>query len=326
MTMQTFQWEHPLLALAQQALESRILDEHPYTANQTLLEQAYQRCDEITRLHSRTFYLASSLLPNGKRAAIRALYAFCRVSDDLVDRMDHTDDKDLERWRAISLGFSSVTHDPVVLAWSDARKKFRIPWLYADQLLDGVSKDLRRVRYTTFDELAAYCYGVACTVGLMSMHIVGFSGPEAIPYAIRLGVALQLTNILRDIGEDWRVGRFYLPQEELEAFHLTEDDLARGVVDERWRSFMRAQISRNRQLYHQALPGVALLHPEGRFSIQAAAELYQAILDDIEAHDFDVFQRRASVSPLGKLRRLPGIWFRSRSARLASNQIEPVSK
>jgi phytoene synthase len=325
MTMQTFQWEHRLLALAhkaahaEQALEARTSDEHPYTANQALLEHAYQHCDDITRVHSRTFYLASSLLPAEKQRAIRALYAFCRVSDDLVDRRDPEDDTDLERWRTLSLGSAAASHNPVLLAWSDTRKKFKIPWLYADQLLDGVAKDLSKVRYSTFNELAAYCYGVACTVGLMSMHIIGFSGPEAIPYAIRLGVALQLTNILRDIGEDWRRGRIYLPKEELEAFHLTEEDVARGVIDERWRSFMRAQIARNRQLYRQALPGVALLHPEGRFSIQAAAELYQAILDDIEAHDYEVFQRRASVSTSGKLRRLPGIWIRSGSAPITSN-------
>jgi phytoene synthase len=160
--------------------------------------------------------------------------------------------------------------------------------------------------------LAEYCYGVASTVGLMTMHIIGFSGPEAIPYAVKLGVALQLTNMLRDVDEDWRAGRLYLPQEELAAFNLIEEDIATGNVDDRWREFMRFQIERNRSLYSEALPGIAMLDPDGRFAISASAELYRAILDDIELHDWDVFQRRSYVGTWGKLRRLPGIWWRSK--------------
>ena len=125
-------------------------------------------------------------------------------------------------------------------------------------------------------------------------------------------MALQLTNILRDVGEDWRAGRVYLPQDELAAFSLGEADLAEGAVSERWRAFMRFQIDRNRQLYAEAVPGIALLAPEGRLAITAAAELYRAILDEIEANDMDVFHQRARVSGAGKVRRLPGIWWKSR--------------
>ena len=118
-------------------------------------------------------------------------------------------------------------------------------------------------RYHTFGELTTYAYGVASTVGLMSMHIIGFAGEQAIPYAIKLGVALQLTNILRDIGEDWRAGRLYLPMDEMAAFGLSEADLDRGRVDDRWRALMRFQIERNRRLYAEANPGIALLNREG---------------------------------------------------------------
>jgi phytoene synthase len=149
-------------------------------------------------------------------------------------------------------------------------------------------------------------------VGLMSMHIIGFAGNEAIPYAIKLGVALQLTNILRDVGEDWRAGRVYVPLDELVAFGLRQADLERGQVDDRWRALMRFQITRNRRLYAEAWPGIALLSGDGRFAVAAAGELYRAILDDIEAHDYDVFHRRAHVSMWDKARRLPGIWWRSR--------------
>jgi phytoene synthase len=145
----------------------------------------------------------------------------------------------------------------------------------------------------------------------MSMHIIGYQEEVSFPYAIRLGVALQLTNILRDVGEDWRFGRVYLPKKELERFGLGYEDIAQGKVKDNWREFMRFQIKRVRDLYTQALPGVALLERDGRFAISAAAELYQAILEDIEAHDYDVFHRRAMVGSLGKIWRLPGIWWRA---------------
>ena len=143
----------------------------------------------------------------------------------------------------------------------------------------------------------------------MSMHIIGFSGPDAIRYAVKLGVALQLTNILRDVAEDYRLGRVYLPQKELAAYGLSESDLAAGVVDDRWRAFMQFQIRRNRQLYAEAWPGIALLKPDGRLAIAAADRFYGAILDDIERHDYNVFDRRAYVTGWSKAKMLPGIWW-----------------
>ena len=179
---------------------------------------------------------------------------------------------------------------------------------YAEQLIEGVRRDLTISRYATFQDLTGYCYGVASTVGLMAMHVIGYRDEEAVPYAIKLGVALQLTNILRDVGEDWSMARVYLPQDELAAFDITEADLAAGTVNPRWVEFMRFQIERNRRLYREAIPGIAMLHRDGRFAIAAAADLYSAILGDIERHGGDVFHRRAHVSALGKLRRLPRIW------------------
>ena len=202
--------------------------------------------------------------------------------------------------------------DPVVLAWADTRLRYRIPRVYIEQLLDGVQRDLRQNRYATFDILAQYAYGVASTVGLMSAHIIGVRGPEAIPYAVKLGVALQMTNILRDIADDWQTGRLYLPLDELAAFDLSEDDIAAGRVSTNWRAFMGFQIARNRALYAEAWPGIAMLDRDGRFAIGAAAILYRGILDDIEAHGGDVFSRRSHVGTWGKLRRLPGIWLKTR--------------
>ncbi len=309
-------WESKVLLRAYEGLEHRIhpepiLSEVEARLRPPVLKQAYRYCENITKSHSRTFYLASGLLSEEKRLAVRALYAFCRLSDDLVDREQGSAKHDLEDWRRRSLFGLPAQDDLVALAWHDTRIRYRIPRRYAEQLIDGVALDIDRHRYQTFEELAHYCYGAASTVGLMAMHIVGFNSPEAIPYAVKLGVALQLTNILRDIGEDWQNGRLYLPQDELAEFDLDEKDIESGLVDDRWRAFMHFQIARNRRLYAQAFPGIAYLSRDGRFSIAAAASLYQAILDDIEAHDMDVFHRRAHLGTWGKLRRLPGIWWRS---------------
>ncbi len=310
--MQTIHsWEQRLLTLAYEAWHSVGLAPLQPIRDQGLLKRAYAYCEATTAQHSRSFHLASALLPGAERKATRALYAFCRVTDDLVDRGGDDTAAQLEAWRQRVSTWQPPADDLVAVAWADARAQYRIPQRYAEQLIEGVARDLRQTRYETFEDLATYCYGVASTVGLMSMHITGFNGSEAIPYAIKLGVALQLTNILRDVGEDFRAGRVYLPQEELAQFDLTEADLAAGQVDWRWRAFMQFQIERTRRLYAEAEPGIALLHSNGRFAIVAAAGLYSAILDDIEAHDYDVFNRRAHVSGWGKVRRLPGLWWQS---------------
>ena len=306
-------WEHNLLDLATEALH--IHNEQPKAAltfEETLLENAYSHCESLTAVNSRSFHLASGLLPRDKRRASRALYAFCRTSDDIVDRMEGDQAAQLAEWRRRATSEHPPTDDPVAVAWADARLRYDIPLRYAEQLIEGVARDFGQTRYATFADLTEYCYGVASTVGLMSMHIIGFSGPEAIPSAIKLGVALQMTNILRDVGDDWRLGRVYLPQDELAAHGLSEDDLAAGVVTDRWRAFMRFQLDRNRRLYAEAMPGISMLNNDGRFAIAAAADLYRGILNAIEANDYDVFTRRAYVGAWGKVRMLPGIWWRSR--------------
>jgi phytoene synthase len=272
-----------------------------------LLDAAYGYCEDLTNHHSRSFHFASRFLPFAKRRAVRALYAFCRVTDDIVDHPDGDVEAKLEEWRKKNLAPVAARDDLVTIAWTDTRSRYGIPVRYAEQLVEGVAQDIHPSRYRTFEELAKYCYGVASTVGLMAMHIIGFKGP-AVPYAIKLGVALQLTNILRDVGEDWRAGRVYLPQDELLAYGLTEADLDAGCVDDRWRSFLQFQIERNRQLYAEARPGIQYLSKDGRLAIAAASDVYSAILDDIEDHDYDVFRRRAYVTTGKKVRRLVSLW------------------
>lgn len=304
-------WERTLLPLAYEA-EHRNVAPTPLPVSDTnVLDRAYAYCASLTSAHSRTFSLATSLLPAEKRRAMRALYAFCRLSDDTVDRSQGDGERALAAWRQKVLAPVPPPGDLVAVAWADTRLRYRIPQRYAEQLIDGVGRDLRQTRYRTFEEVTAYAYSVASTVGLMSMHIIGFAGEQAIPYAIELGVALQLTNILRDIGEDWHAGRVYLPTDELAMYGLSEADLDKGQVDDRWRAFLRFQIERNRRLYAEANPGIAILERDGLFAVAAASELYRTILGDIEAHDYDVFSRRAHVGAWGKVRRLPGIWWRN---------------
>lgn len=306
-------WEDELCAMAYAPARGQVTSVQLAPHQQAALSQAYGHCQAVTKHSSKTFFLASGLLPAQKRDAARALYAFCRTVDDIVDNGDADAPAKLGLWRQ-RMSYAGIEHDPVALAWQHARNTFHVPAVYAEQLIDGVERDMLQARYATFAELTTYCYGVACTVGLMSMHVIGFAGNHAIPYAIRLGTALQLTNILRDVGEDWRRGRVYLPQDELREFGLSDADIEAGEVTPEWRRFMQFQIERNRRLYEQGMAGVALLNADGRFAIQAATELYCGILNEIERNDYDVFSRRASVGKLGKLSRLPGIWWRSRGA------------
>jgi phytoene synthase len=308
-------WENQLLALAGQEQHPSSRPFFSYWAGDASLQKAYKQAEIITAEHSKSFHFASGLLPEEKRSAVRALYAFCRTVDDIVDEVESKKDRDFELnyWREIVQTASSPTDDLVAAAWADTLTRYHIPRHYALQLIDGVARDLSQTRYQTFDDLATYCYGVASTVGLMSMYIVGFKSHEAIPYAIKLGVALQMTNILRDVGEDYRNGRLYLPREELVFYGIQESDIAKGRVTDNWRQFMKFQIDRTRELYKDSWEGVKMLEREGQLAIGAASTFYSGILDDIEKHDYDVFSRRASLSALGKVSRIPGLWLRVNS-------------
>jgi len=301
--LQAPRWEDELLRLALEGIEN----ERTHTPRE--LERGYAHAEQVTRQCSKSFFLASALLPPAKRRAVRVLYAFCRFTDDLVDQPSADAAQQLSAWRARALTPQPATNDLLLQAWHDVRVRHRIPVTYVLHLLDGISLDLVQTRYETFDELARYCYGVASTVGLMAMHIIGFQDKSALPYAVKLGVALQLTNILRDVGEDLAQGRIYLPQEDLRRFGYSEADLTRGVVDDRFRALMDFEITRTRALYAQAWDGIRLLSWEGRFAIAAAADLYRAILVKIEQNEYDVFSRRAHLSGLEKIVRLPRLWW-----------------
>jgi 15-cis-phytoene synthase len=271
------------------------------------VKDAYQTCKQITRHHSKSFYFSNQFLPADKRRSIYALYAFCRTSDDTVDLARDDPARALAEWVHQARGTHPPPDDPVLLAWHDTRSRYRIPSVLSDELLAGIAMDLTIHRYDTFADLWIYCYRVASVVGLLSMSILG-AAPGAEAYAIKLGVALQLTNILRDVGEDARRGRVYLPLEDLKRFGLSADDILAGVHDERFVALMRFEIARTHRLYEESWPGIALLSRDSRMAVGVAAQVYRGILDKIVMNQYDVFHRRAHLSLSEKFRRLPRIW------------------
>ena len=270
----------------------------------------FRAAERSIRLNSKTFFFATSLLPPAKRQAIRALYAFCRASDDLID-VEGATSSEIEHWRAEVRLPPDKQDNPVLYCWAVTRRKYAVDPRYEDELISGVASDLQPGPYRTWQELEAYCYHVASTVGLLSIPIVGLKPgvrfESAAPYAIKLGIALQLTNILRDVGEDAAQGRVYLPQEDLGLFGLTRAEILAGAQDERFTDLIKFEIERARELYRQAIPGIAMLSLSGQVAVGAAALLYRAILDEIEVICYRVQEQRAHTSGRRKLAMLPGI-------------------
>jgi phytoene synthase len=275
---------------------------------------AYEHCRAITRRASRTFYFGSLLLPPPKRLAAWALYAFCRSVDDCADRPAPGTDPHalLDAWRRrIAAAFDGRASDPITLAWTHLLAIYPVPLQPALELIDGVQMDLDRVRPVTFEDLHLYAYRVAGTVGLLMAPILGYRSPDALPHAVDLGIAMQLTNILRDIGEDARSGRIYLPVEDLEAFGYSDAELAAGIVDDRFVALMLFQIARAQAYYERAWPGIFLLDASAQLAILASAQMYRRILRAIQANRFDVFTQRAHVPLASKLLMMPRLWLTS---------------
>ena len=272
---------------------------------------AYAECDRIIRQHSKSFYFSSQFLAPETRRAVRALYAFCRASDDTVDMATGDPARALAAWVQQVRAVRPAPHNPVLVAWHDTCTRYNLAPNLVNELLAGMAMDLSIQRYATFADLWLYCYRAASVVGLLVMGITGHA-PGAEPYAIKLGVALQLTNILRDVGDDVRRGRVYLPEEDLARFGLTADDILAGVYDERFKALMRFEIARAHQLYAESWPGIGLMPPESRLAVAAASQVYRGILDQIAANDYDSYTRRAYLRWRDKLALLPRLWWEVR--------------
>ncbi len=297
------------------------LTDSPPRPSLSSIEDAYELCRQVTAKYSKTFYMGTLLMAPAKRRAIWAIYLWCRRTDELVDgpQAQFTNEKTLDRWEAqLESVFAGCPVDDEDVALVDTLEKFPLDIQPFRDMIAGQRMDLHRNRYETFQDLELYCYRVAGTVGLMSTTVMGvdqdqYTAPwhpqepiDPTPQAVALGIANQLTNILRDVGEDARRGRIYLPLEDLAQFHYTEADLMAGVVDDRWRALMAFEIDRARHYYAEAEAGISLLSPDARWPVWAALDLYRQILDVIEENGYDVFNRRAYVPSLRKLMTLPG--------------------
>ena len=286
------------------------------TATQPDLDAAYDLCRRITKAEAKNFYYAFRTLPAFKRRAIYAAYAFCRLCDDISDD-DMSREGRIEGFRGVreslALARENRSDEPVFAALADAAFRFGIPWEHFDEIVAGVEMDLDITRYETFDDLREYCHKVASVVGLVSIEIFGHDDhPEVEKYAVDLGLAMQLTNILRDIKEDAERDRVYLPQDELQRFECSEDDLTNGVVNEPFRELMRFQVRRTREFFASGRKLIPLLEPDARACTAVLIGVYASILDRIEASDYDVFSQRVSLSIGQKLITMAKLWTMSR--------------
>jgi phytoene synthase len=271
------------------------------------LAQSYKFCEALARSKARNFYPAFRLLPGPQRQAMCALYAFMRVADDLADEAGELGSKQaaLSAWRRdfVQVLEGKYTH-PLHTALHHALSTYSVPPEYLYAVLDGVEMDLFQEGYPTFEDLYKYCYRVASAVGLACIHIWGFHGAEATKYAEKAGIAFQLTNILRDLGEDSERGRIYLPQEDLNRFHYTAEELRRGQQGENFRALMEFQVKRARDYYDASEPLDSLLEPAGRGVFRLLSRTYRGLLDAIEKRGYDVFSERVRVGRWRKMRLL----------------------
>ncbi len=286
------------------------------------LDQAYELCRKETQQWAKTFYLGTLLLPKEKRKAIWAIYVWCRRTDEIMDSAEaSTKSQDelsdnLDEWeentKNVFKGNIKSELDSVLLDTIEKYPQSIQPYL---DMIDGQRMDLNKFRYKDFDELKLYCYRVAGTVGLMTQNVMGIDSaytsapwsalPDPSQAAIALGIANQLTNILRDVGEDRQRGRIYLPQADIEKFNYSEEELLQGKINKQWKALMNFQLTRAREWFHKSEDGIKWLSSDARWPVWTSLRLYRGILDSIERLDYDVFNNRAFVKNSVKALEIP---------------------
>ena len=289
------------------------------------MRASYLECKRLNSLHGKTYYLATLLLPPGKRPFVHALYGFARYADEIVDDLASTltiDEKEaaLRRWSDqllddLSKGASS---DHIGAALVDTVRRFNIPLEHFRAFLHSMAMDISISRYESYPELMEYVYGSAAVIGLEMVPILGTLSDDAYPAAEKLGVAFQLANFVRDVDEDLDRGRIYLPLDELRSFNVSQEMLHARRLTPEIREALRFNIDRVRQLQREATPGIALLAPESRACIEAASELYCGIVDEVEKIDYQIFDKRAKTSTARRLRVAIPAFARALAARRAN--------
>ncbi|GAB4342025.1 MAG: phytoene/squalene synthase family protein [Calditrichia bacterium] len=285
----------------------------------------------FTAHYSKSFYISARMLPKDRRWATFALYGFCRYADNLIDNPRQRTPEELV-WETdyleqeLKLAYrSGESEHPILGPFASVAKQTGIPIEYPIELLEGVKMDLTRQRYRNFDELYLFAYRVAGVVGLMMNYVLGYKDRQAFEYAEKLGIAMQLTNILRDVAEDAEMGRIYLPQDELRQFGVEEQDLMSKRMTPQLRELMKFQVQRAHDYYKQAEPGIPMLATESQFAIYASSKIYRGILYKIEAQDYNPFNGRVFVSQAKKVGILVQEIFRTR-ARVLKEKFSGESK
>lgn len=287
---------------------------------ESIINDAYKYCRQLTRRYAKTFYFATLFLPVEKQKAVFAVYALCRTLDNIVDTPENILDGDynlrkLNKWKSDLVRIYNADYsdnNQVLIAYQDTIKHYEISPDLPLLLIDGITLDITKNRYQHFDELYEYAYKVASVVGLMTSEIFGYSDKKALDYAVDLGIAMQLTNILRDVGEDLSRNRIYLPMNELEQFKIKIEDLFNHKMTQNFKDFMSIQIERVRVYYRRSEKGIKMLSPESRLPVHLAHHNYSRILDKIIENDYQVFEKRAYVSKMEKIGTIPRVWWRSK--------------
>ncbi len=282
------------------------------------LASAFEAARLLHKKHGKSYYFATKLFPRDTRLATYALYAFFRVPDEIVDNSPIHNNQDLkevksqlndwrDKWRE---AYDTQTSDDSILRVTTyVFHRYKIPYQYSEDFLAAMTLDLEKSEYATYAELESYMYGSAAVVGLMMSHVIGFSDERALDHAKQLGYAMQLTNFLRDIDEDFiQRGRVYMPRDELAAHGLSMEDIAARRFSPDFKRFMQWQSERARSLYRQSDQGIPMLNPHGRFPVRVAGALYGAILDKIEQQDWNIFAGRAKTSTTEKLKLAAREW------------------
>jgi len=271
-----------------------------------LLQISASHCRRLTRERARNFYYGFLLLPKARREAFYAVYAFMRYCDDVADGGDSIPVKAtlLQQWReALQRALQGDYGDDLVLpAFHAAVRRYSIPAEYFYELIAGAEMDLSIRSYRTFEDLYQYCYRVASVVGLCSLHILGFHDPAAPKLAEECGIAFQLTNILRDVREDAQDGRIYLPLEDLERFHYSQEELKAGVYNQQFLGLIGFEIERAKRFYERAYGLIDLVEPESRPALWTLISIYRGILTRIERNDGNVFARPAALTEMEKIK------------------------
>ncbi len=286
------------------------------------LRASYEECKRLNALHGKTYYLATLLLPKAKRPFVHALYGFARYADEIVDDLastlsDAEKAAQLKTWgQSVLSGLESrESNDQVGRALIDTVNRFAIPREHFVAFLHSMTMDLTVTEYANYEALMEYVYGSAAVIGLEMVPILGALSEAAYEPAEKLGVAFQLANFIRDVGEDLDRGRVYLPQDELAQFGVDREMLAARKLTPEITAALKFQIERVRQLQREAAPGILQLEPASRPCIEAASELYCGIVDEVEAIGYDIFNKRAKTSTARRMRVAGKAYLKAIAAR-----------